>query len=193
MTYGYLDESGAPGFAINAAEYLVVSLVLFDTKEAAGKCAEEIGRLREELKLQENYEFHRSRNTSRSKEGFVKLMSRSDFRFITIAIKKTRVKSHASYPAIARLLAHELGDRFSELRIEMDSNPVLHSEIKKALRVQRLHHIRVKQVKSHTNNLIQLADYVVNLSAQKAKGTPRAAEQFRPIAKKQLVFLEVAD
>jgi hypothetical protein len=120
-------------------------------------------------------------------------LPRLDFRFITISIKKNRKKNYASYPEIARLLVRELESRFTEIKIEMDSNPVLHSEIKKVLCYKKLKYIRVKQAKAHSNNLIQLADYVVSLSAKKVKDVPKATEWYRPIVKKQLVLLDVRE
>jgi hypothetical protein len=40
---------------------------------------------------------------------------------------------------------------------------------------------------------IQPHRYVVNLSSKKAKNTPKSIEWYRPIAKKQLVFIEIAE
>jgi hypothetical protein len=191
--YGYLDESGAPGAFTNDNDFFVVSLVLFSDKETAEKCGAAIDRLRERLKLKDAYEFHRSRNSGKAQDGMMKLLPHLDFRFITISIKKTRVKNHASYQAIAKLLVREIKDRCREIKIEMDSNPVLYAELKRELHAEKLKYARVKEVKSHSNNLIQLADYVVNLSAKKVKNTPRAADLFRPLANKQLVFLDIRD
>lgn len=190
--YGYLDESGAPGAAVGLNDFLTVSLILFQNKESAEKCSIAIDRLRTRLKLPDTYEFHRSRNSTRPQEGFIKLLPNLDFRFITIAIKKSGSYKHASYDKMAQLLLRELASRYNDVYIEMDSNPNLHAKIKRHAKNLKLHGIRIKQTKSHSNNLIQLADYVVALSSRKLKGTPKAIEQYRPIMKKQIVFTEIA-
>jgi hypothetical protein len=191
--YGYLDESGVAGAARVDNDYFVVSLVLFPDKEAVDKCSAAIDRLRDRLGKDSTYEFHRSGNSSATKSGFAKLLPNLDFKFITIAIRKNNFKKHASYTRVAELLVREIADRFTEIKIEMDSNPLLYSEIRKQLKAKKLRYIRVKQVKSHTNNLIQLADYVVNISAKKAKRTPKSLELYRPIAGKAIYFGEVIE
>jgi hypothetical protein len=189
--YGFIDESGAPGVATNDNDFLVVSLILFADKEAVDKSSTAIDRLRKRLKLKDNYEFHRSHNIASSQDGFIKLIASLDFRFISISIKKNHLRNHASYPKMADLLAREIADRFTEIHIEMDSNPVFFAELKKALKARKIKQIKMRQVKSHTNNLIQLADYVVNLSAKRVKNTQKSADWYRSIAKKRLLFLDI--
>jgi hypothetical protein len=191
--YGYLDESGSQGVANYIDDYLVVSLVLFTDKATADKCSATIDRLRAQLGVTDNYEFHRSSNSSAIQAGFLKLIPHLDFKFITIAIRKNHLKKHASYAHIAKLLAQEIAERFTELKIEMDSNPLLYTELRKQLKLAKLNYIRVKQVKSHTNNLIQLADYVVNISSKKVKRTPKSITWYRPLTGKMLAFTEITE
>lgn len=191
--YGYLDESGAQGVATNSNDYLVVSLVLFADETAVEKCSEAIDRLRIRLGKTSTYEFHRSSNSSATKKGFDKLLPNLDFKFITIAIRKNHLKKHATYARLAQLLVREIDDRFTDLKIVMDSNPLLFAEMRKQLRLAELHDVRIRQVKSHSNNLIQLADYVVNISSKKARRTAKSLEWYRPLAKKALYFAEITD
>jgi hypothetical protein len=191
--YGYLDESGTPGAADSDNDFLVVSLVLFDDEQSADKCSAAIDRLRLRLGKTSTYEFHRSHNASVSQAGFMKLLPHLEFRFITIAIKKNHSRRHASYSHLAELLVREIKSRSNKINIKMDSNPALCAELKKQTKLAKLHGVRVKEVKSHSENLIQLADYVVNLSSKKAKRMPKSIEWYRPIAKKQVAFIEITE
>ena len=193
MILGFMDESGSPGVAIRNNDFLAVSLVLFRDEEAAKKCSAAIDRLRARLGKTSTYEFHRSRNVNASQVGFLKLLPSLDFQFITIAIKKNHSRRHASYARLAELLIGELRGRVDEMLIKMDSNSVFCVELKKRLKTANLRNISVKEAKSHSENLIQLADYVVSLSARRVAGRQRSLERYRVIASKQLVFIEILE
>ncbi|MEY8388114.1 DUF3800 domain-containing protein [Oscillospiraceae bacterium 38-13] len=165
--YGFMDESGAPGAATSYNDFLVVSLVLFSNKETMENCSAAIDRLRKRLGKTPSYEFHRSSNSPPSQREFGKLLRGLDFRFITVAIRKSKMKKHASYARITELLIREiLAQELTGLKIEMDSNPHLYAELRKHLKLRKLTSIHVKEQRSHSNNLIQLADYVVNISSK---------------------------
>jgi len=189
--YGFLDESGAPGVANNTNDFLAVSAILFDSQETAIKCSGSVNRLRKRLKLPDNYEFHRSHNSVKTQTAVAQLLSSMDFKFITVAIKKNHSRSHATYPKLAKLLLHEISIRFTEAKFAMDANPVLFTELCRQARAAKLYKLKFKEVKSHKNNLIQMADYVVALSSHKARNTAKSAENYRAIARKQLVFSEI--
>jgi hypothetical protein len=190
--FGYIDESGTPGIANRPDDYLVVSLVLFADKETAEKCSASIDRLRKRLKVSDNYEFHFSRNNSRCRDGLVKLMANFDFKFITVAIRKNATHELASYNRVADLLIHELVRHAKTAHILMDINPMLHNKLKRLAKAEQSTGLRFKQVKSHPENLVQLADYVATLCARKVKAPKKSLAQFhRTIGKKQLAFLEI--
>lgn len=191
--FGYVDESGAPGVATYSKDCLAVSLILFDSEEARDESIFAIDDLRKKLRLPEDYEFHCSSNSARPQKEFIKLLSSLDFRFITIVIHKNDFKKTASYSRLSALLVDEVEKRFSEVKIEMDSNPILYAELRKRIRERRLKYIKVRERNSKNSRLIQVADYVVNISAKKAKNTPKAREWYAPISNKVLAFVEVAD
>ena len=167
--FGYIDESGAPGVATYNKDCLVVSLVVFNSEIARDKSIAAIEHLREKLHLPEDYEFHCSSNSTKSQTEFLKLLSTLDFRFITVVIHKNDFKKTASYTRISELVMEEIKKRFPEIKIEMDSNPILYSEFRKRIRDNKLKYIRIRQRNSRSNRLIQIADYVVNISAKKSK------------------------
>ena len=191
--FGYIDESGAPGVATHNKDCLLVSLVLFESEEARDKSAKSINNLRAKLNLPDDYEFHCSSNSTRPQTEFLKLMNALDFRFITVAIHKNDFKKTASYSRISNLVIDEIEKRFPEIKIEMDSNPTLYAEFRKRIRERKLNYVKIRERNSKHSSLIQLADYVANISAKKAKNTPKARDLYGIITKKVLAFIEIAD
>lgn len=191
--FGYIDESGAPGVATYNKDCLVVSLVLFDSEESRDKSIAAIDNLREKLCLPDDYEFHCSSNSTRPQTEFLKLLSSLDFRFIAIAIHKNDFKKTASCSRMSSLVMDEIQKRFPEIKIEMDSNPILYTEFRKRIRERKLKYVKVRERNSRNSQLIQIADYVVNISAKKAKNTPKAREWYNSISKKVLAFIEISD
>ncbi|MDO4967506.1 MAG: DUF3800 domain-containing protein [Candidatus Saccharibacteria bacterium] len=193
MIFGYIDESGAPGVASHSKDCLVVSLILFSSEEKRDKSISIIERLGNELRLPDDYEFHCSSNSTRPQTEFLKTLTNLEFRFITIAIHKNDFKKTASYSRIAGLLVDEIQKRFPEIKIEMDSNPIFYTEIRKEIRKRRIKYIKFRERNSRNSRLIQVADYVVNISAKKVKNTPTANRWYKAIAKKVLAFIEITD
>lgn len=191
--FGYIDESGAPGVANHNKDCLVVSLILFDSEINRDEAIAAIEKLRKNLRLPDDYEFHCSSNSTRPQVEFLKLLSSIKFQFITIAIHKDSFKRTASYMRLSRLIVDEIEKRFSKIKIEMDSNPIFYTELRKRIKERGLHHVRIHERNSRSCRLIQVADYVVNISAKKAKNTPKSHEWYRYIANKTLLFIEIKD
>ena len=193
MIFGYIDESGAPGVANHNNDYLVVALVVFRSEEARDRSIAKINTLREKLSLPEDYEFHCSSNSTKPQVEFMKILSSLDFHFISIAIHKNDFKKTASYARLSSLLMDEVEKRFPEIKIEMDSNPTLFVEFRKRIRERSLKTIKIRERNSRHNRLIQVADYVVNISAKKVKNAPKSREWYSFIAKKVSVFIEIVN
>lgn len=191
--FGYIDESGAPGVAMRPNDCLLVSLVLFESEESRDRSIAAIDRLHEKLRLPEDYEFHCSSNSKKPQAEFLKLLNTLDFRFITVAIHKNDFRKTASYARMSDLVIEEINKRFPEIKIEMDSNPILYKEFRKRIRERKLKYVKIRERDSRQSRLIQVADYVVNISAKKVKNTPTAREWYSVISKKVLAFIEIAD
>ncbi len=181
-----MDESGAPGVTRYNKDCFLVSVVLFDSAESKDKSVQKIENLAQSLALPENYEFHCKTNSTRPQTEFLKLISTLDFRFITIAIHKNHFKKTASYARLSEFIINELEKRYPKIKIEMDSNPLLYAELRKQIRQHGLRYMKISQRNSRSNRLIQLADYVVNISAKKVKNAPRATDWYKYISKKVL-------
>ena len=193
MIFGYIDESGAPGVASRKHDYLVASLVIFESEESRDKSITKINNLREKLHLPEDYEFHCSSNSTKPHAEFTKLLSTLNFRFITVAIRKNEFRKTASYVRLSGLIVDEIEKRFPEIKIEMDSNPTFYAELRKRIRERNLKRVKIRERNSRQSRLVQVADYVVNFSAKKVKNTPKSREWYSFIAKKVLAFIEIAD
>lgn len=193
MKYGFIDESGAPGVAVNGNDFLVVSLVVFDTEVLRDKGIEAVERLCERLHLPIDYEFHCSSNSTRPQREFLKLIAMMDFRFITVAIRKNDFKRTASYTRMSSLLMDRIAERFSDIKLEMDSNPTLYTEIRKRIRDRGLRNVKIHMCNSRSDRLLQVADYVVNICAKRAKNTPKGYEWYKAIHKKVVDLIVIAD
>lgn len=188
--FGYMDESGSPGVAKYDNEYLILSLVIFDSEKSRDNANAAIEQLRAILHLPNNYEFHCSSNSSRPQAEFFNLIHKLKFRFITIAVKKDNFRRTASYTRIAHYMLNEVQKVTQQIRIEMDSNPTLYAEFRKLLRTKNIE-IKIKESRSHSNNLIQVADYVANISARKAKQKTSYLKQYRLISAKKISFMKI--
>ena len=191
--FGYLDESGSPGRAMNDNDYLLLSLIIFDSEESLLDAEGQIETLKEKLKLPADYEFHCSRNTTYVQRNFIGLLSKIDFSFITVAIKKDDFVKTASYDRIAKLLIGEILMRYDNLKIEMDSNPTLYKSLRKIVRERNLKKIKLRQNKSSSNVYIQIVDYVANLSHRKLKKSTYSEEWYNSISDKMLSFIKIDD
>ena len=189
--FGYLDESGAPGVASHNKDCLTVSLVLFSSEKSKNQSISKIDELCKLLHLPDNYEFHCSSNSTKPQLAFLSLLSNLNFIFITIVIHKNDFKKTASFARMSELIINIIEKHFPIIKIEMDSNPILYTELRKRIREKNLKNIKVRERNSRSSRLIQVADYVVNISTKKAKNTPKSCELYRFIKDKELIFLEI--
>ena len=189
--FGYLDESGAPGVASHNKDCLTVSLVLFSSEKSKNQSISEIEKLCKSLRLPDNYEFHCSSNSTKPQLAFLRLLSNLNFIFITIVIHKNDFKKTASFTRMSELIVNIIEKHFPIIKIEMDSNPILYAELRKRIREKNLKNIKVRERNSRSSRLIQVADYVVNISTKKAKNTQKSCELYKFIKDKELIFLEI--
>ena len=188
ITYGYMDESGAPGVAKNTHDYFLVSIILFSNIKILTSCAKSINNLKFRLKLPDNYEFHRKKNSPKIRSEFEHLLSSLNFSFVTIAIKKDDFRNTATYRQMAQLVIENLSSHAPSIKLIMDINPLLHQELIKQSKFKKSFSIRIAEVKSHKEPLLQLADYVANICHGKLKNNPKSKSIFAKIAKNQLTF-----
>ena len=155
------------------------------------KCSAAIERFKQRLNLPDSYELKMSRNSNKVKNAFIATMVNLKFQTITVAIRKNDFKRTASYARIAGYLASEISSNCPGIRILQDSNPILYKELRTQFK-KSIDGTAIKMARSHSDNLLQLADYVVSLSAKKIKGNTKAVKQYKPFISKQIFFGEIS-
>ncbi|MBR2586812.1 DUF3800 domain-containing protein [Candidatus Saccharibacteria bacterium] len=185
--YGFIDESGSPGVKISDIDYLGVSLVIFDDVSSEEKLMRKMHLLRKRLGLSEDYEFHRSHNSRRVQKEFTSLLGRANLSFISVLFRKDDFKNSATYAKIANTLVSEIREKYSGIKIIMDKNPTLFQAIRREARLQKMK-LGLSDGDSKRVDLLQVADYLVGISVDYAKGAKYGAEDFAKIASKEMGF-----
>jgi hypothetical protein len=180
----FLDESGDTGRKLDqgSSAYFVVSLVLFLDNDEALACDQRIGLLRKELALDGSYEFHFSNNAKRVRLAFLEAVNPYSFTFITVCVNKDPqklygdgFKTKSSFYKYACQMAFTNALPYLDAAtviIDRSGNATFQGELRKYLRnkLQDHNRQRIKKMKSqqsHSNNLLQLADYCVGVSNRK--------------------------
>lgn len=190
--FGYADESGEPGVKKSDHDYFVFCVVLFKDRLAAEKCSNAIDEFRQELRLPINHEFHFVTDSKKTRPAFSDFIKKLDFEFVSASIKKTNMKSDASYVVLASLVLDILDKKYSNINIVMDRNPSLYKELR-SLKNGYSSEYHFSEKESRGNNLIQLADYVTALRARFLKYPQKigVAEAYARIAKKAVGVIEI--
>lgn len=162
--YIFIDESGSPGVAQSENDYFLIAAILLNGLESVEKIEKEIDIFRIRADLPSDYEFHRSTNSKKVREKFGKLVASLDYSFMVSYRKKTNNARDTNYDSIAKEIVDNMIDEYDEpIKLYMDTNPLL----AKALRRYAKGRLKmlVTERRSHSSNLIQLADYVANIYA----------------------------
>lgn len=172
----FMDESGDTGFKFKrvSSEYFVLTIVIFDSLEAAEKANDAINQLRKDLKFHEAREFKFSTGTSNEeKETFLRKMSRHDFRYRSVVINKsvllTKNPQHPTdslYMLVADQLFLRAQDRLNNASLFVDRTSKafvneFNGYLRKKLNTDMAKLIgQIRHKDSKSNNLLQLADMV---------------------------------
>jgi len=197
----FLDESGDTGrrTTSGSSRYFVVSLAVFLDKDEALACDQRITLLRKELGIADNYEFHFSNNSKRIRQAFLEAVSRYNFTIITVAIDKDpgklfgdgfNVKSSFYKYACQMVLTNALPylDQ-ATLILDKSGGATFQGQLKNYLRHKLNDHerLKIKKIKpqdSHKNNLLQLVDYCVGVSARKVQDKKDWREYYKYMSPK---------
>lgn len=182
----FIDESGDTGRKITqgSSKYFVVSLVLFDDHKTALECDKRIEDLRRSLKKDLRFEFHFQSNSHAVRQRFLKCISPFHFTFYSIVIDKNPKKligkgfevKESFYKYACNLLFSNAKHIINNATVVIDKSgsPEFQKSLKKYLnKILSDNHNsnkiikKLKQQHSHTNNLLQLADYVSGIINRK--------------------------
>jgi hypothetical protein len=203
----FLDESGDTGWKkIGASRYFVVSLVIFDDNEEAEACDKRIDLLRHEQKLPEDFEFHFTENSLKLRETFLKAITPYNFSIITVSIdKESSDLIHSTYTtknAFYKFACHSVLLNAlpyldnATLTMDKGNSDTFYGELRRYLRnkIDERDGIKIKKIKpqdSKHNNLLQLVDYCVGISARKIQDKKDWKLFYKYIAAKELSYQEL--
>lgn len=190
----FVDESGDSGRKIlnGSSLYFVVAAVTFEDFDEANACDQRIDRLRDELNLAPNYEFHFSKNSKKVRQAFLNAVSPYPFFYHVFALNKDPQKLWGpGFDNKSSLYKYAVGVTFENAKawldnaivvIDQSGNKQFQGELARYLRKRikdsegkRLIK-KVKQQRSQGNNLLQLADYVACVSNRYIAGKTDALE-----------------
>ena len=156
-----LDESGDTGWKQGAgsSRFFLVSLALFDNHVEADACDKAISKLRETIKLSQDYEFHFANNSHKTRLAFLKTIASFNFSIITVAIRKdadsTMSETYKTKNAFYRYACHTVmalaSPYLDRAIIIMDkgNTDTFYGELRRSLR-QRLddrERMKIKKIK----------------------------------------------
>lgn len=199
----FIDESGDTGRKIEkgASKYFTISLVLFDDRDEANACDQRITLLRRELKLPENFEFHFVHNSKRIKLKFLEAIQPYQFVYFSVVIDKNPQKlwgpgfltKESFYQYACQMVFTNAMPYLNEAIAILDKsgNPDFRNRLTKYLR-KKLNKDdkkiikKIKQHRSSSNNLLQLADYISGIINRKIQGKKDWEEFHKFITAKEI-------
>ncbi len=194
----FVDESGDTGlkFEKGSSERFVVTLVIFEDVEDAHAAESRIKKLRHELGLKKDFEFHYSGMKSRYREPFFKALGQQQFFYCTISINKRKLvgpgfkNKESFYKYACRLVFENAKPLLDNAKIVIDGSGSrefkreLSSYLKRHMNSKDDRFKRIKKVQmedSKKNDLIQLADMVCGAVARKLAGKSDGVQHQRYI------------
>lgn len=191
----FVDESGDPGMKIESgsSKLFVVAVVTFNNRDEAQACDDRIANLRAELSIPRDFEFHFAHNSDRIKGAFLNAVAPFDFFYHVFALDKAKATGpgfqyqNSVYKWTARTTFENAKPYLEEAIVVLDKcgERKFRQELVAYLRKRindgsgSRHIARLKTEASHKNNLLQLADYVVGVSAGTFQGNRTSAALHR--------------
>jgi hypothetical protein len=185
----FIDESGDTGLKINkgSSKYFVISLIIFEEDEEALACDQRIQLLKRELNYPADFEFHFYDNSEKIRRKFSEAIAPYSFFYFGIVINKDPDRLYGNgfkhkdsfYKYVCGLVFENAKPYLKNAKVKIDKSghALFRSELAKYLgrRMNKESNLikSVKMEKSHSNNLLQLADYIsgiINRKIQKKKG-----------------------
>jgi hypothetical protein len=193
----FVDESGDLGFKFDrgSPRFFTIALVVFENGEAALSCQQAIEGLRQRLYLPDGYEFHFHNDGHDRRLAFLSTVARQDFFCYTFTLDKAsprltgpgfRYRS-PGYKWVCRIALENAGSDLQDATIVIDGSgerkfrTEMGTYLRRELNSEQRQQIRrVKIGRSHSDPLIQLADYVAGVTNRlyEAKGGAEIYENY---------------
>lgn len=174
----FVDESGDAGrkTGSGSSEFFIVSCVLFPDRKEAGSCDRTIAELKESLGFSQQREFHFNRETPRIREQFLSAVDTHDWLYSFFVLNKERLTGEGfKYPKslykyavkrafenISEILedASVVFDQCGDRHFVKTLRTYLRRNSEAWVKGSRRKIKNVRSSKSHTDNLLQMADMV---------------------------------
>ena len=182
----FIDESGDSGFKFDkgSSEFFNVSLVVFNDMDEANACDNRIKLLKKELGKPDSWEFHFKENSHRIRDEFLKAVVRYEFFYYSFILNKRELYSQnlignkdSFYKYVCGLVFENAKDKLDNAIVLIDEsgNRDFKKSLSKYLKNRMNDYDRkvikkVKMQKSHSNNLLQLADYIAGIMNRSVLG-----------------------
>jgi len=198
----FIDESGDTGRKLNkgSSRYFLISLILFFENEEAESCDKRITLLRRELSKPDNFEFHFADNSHRIRLKFLEAIKPYKFLYFTVIIDKDPKKlwgpgfetKESFYKYACQMVITNAMPYFDTATIVIDrsGSPDFRKSLAKYLKIKTEQNRdktikKLKQQKSSSNNLLQLADYVTGIINRKVQNKKNWQQYYRFISDKE--------
>lgn len=199
----FIDEAGDTGRKIKkgSSRFFIISLVLFEKRKEAITCDQRINLLRRELKLPADFEFHFAHNSKRIRMDFLKAIQPYYFVYFSVVIDKNPEKlwgpgfltKESFYQYACQMVFTNAMPYLNEAIVILDKsgNPDFRNRLAKYLR-RRLNKNdrkiikKIKQQRSSSNNLLQLADYISGIINRKVQNKKVQLDYYKFIVAKEI-------
>jgi len=210
----FIDESGDSGlkFDSGSSRYFVVTGIIFPDRSVAEECDRHISEIRRQLNLSPNKEFHFSKDSDRICEHFLTEVDRFDFKYSAFILNKSELTapgfehkesvykftSRSVYKFTSRMVCSNLREDLLEATVIFDQcgDKEFRSQLSRYLNrhmnndgVLRIK--RTKMEKSHTNNLLQLADMVCGAVAKSLRSSAKKRAYCRSLIQKHELRVQI--
>ena len=200
----FIDEAGDTGLKLDkgSSKFFVISLILFEDHEEALACDQRIQLLKKELKYPENFEFHFSFNSKRIRLKFLEAIQPYQFIYFSVVIDKSPEKlwgpgfttKESFYKYACQMVFTNARPHLDNAIVVLDKSgsPDFRKKLAKYLREKigkredKKIIKKLKQQRSSSNNLLQLADYISGIINRKVQNKKNWEEYYKFIASKEI-------
>jgi len=201
----FIDESGDPGLKIEkgSSRYFTVGLVVFEDNDEALDCDHRIQLLKKEIGWNKASEFHFKRNSNKIRRAFLEAVSPYSFFYYGIVINKDPKKlwgegfksKESFYKYTCGLVFENAKEKLNNATVVIDESGSLDfkRQLVKYLRRRTKKGIikKVKMQRSQSNNLLQLADYIVGVINRSVQGKRKWANDYEKIIAHRKIYVEI--
>jgi hypothetical protein len=204
----FVDESGDTGMktAEGSSSVFLISVVLFEDHDEATALDTRIAKLRSELNLPTDFEFHFKECSHNRRVAFFEAVAQFDFFYLTFCLQKDRVYpgtfkyQDSFYKWVCGTLFENTKPYLDNAIIKIDKcgsqefRKRLFSYLRERIKDPSSQGQYIKSMKaedSRSNNLLQLADMVCGAVRRSVVGDKSKAEDYRNIIKHREMSVRV--